>query len=105
MVMISLFAAIISIISMIPTGIYIMGIPITFQTFIIAFTGYMLGSRNGVKATLIYILLGVVGLPVFSGFKGGVGVLLSITGGYIVGFIGIVAAYFVNVKIKKYLKL
>lgn len=87
MVIIAMFAAIISIVSVIPTGIYIMGIPVTLQTFACFLAGYVLGCRNGVRAVIIYILLGLVGLPVFSGFKGGPGVLLSVTGGYIVGFI------------------
>ncbi len=87
LVFIALFGAIISIISIIPTGIYILGVPATLQTFAVAMTAYLLGSKNGMNSTLIYILLGLIGLPVFSGFKGGPGVLLSVTGGYIIGFI------------------
>lgn len=87
LVFIALFGAIISIISIIPTGIYILGVPATLQTFAVAITAYLLGSKNGTKATLIYILLGLVGLPVFSGFKGGPGVVFSVTGGFIIGFI------------------
>ncbi len=87
MVFIALFGAIISIISIIPTGIYILGVPATLQTFAVAMTAFLLGSKNGTMATLIYILLGLIGLPVFSGFKGGPGVLLSVTGGFIIGFI------------------
>lgn len=87
MVLIALFGAIISIISIIPTGIYILGVPATLQTFAIAMTAYLLGSKNGTNATLVYILLGLIGLPVFSGFKGGPGVLFSVTGGFIIGFI------------------
>ncbi len=87
MVFTALFGAIITIISIIPTGIYILGVPATLQTFAVAMTAYVLGGRNGTKAVLIYILLGLIGLPVFSGFRGGSGALLSITGGFIVGFI------------------
>ncbi|MBP3339494.1 MAG: biotin transporter BioY [Lachnospiraceae bacterium] len=87
MVMIAMFGAIISIISAIPTGINILGVPATLQTFAIALTAYTLGYKKGSMATLIYILLGVIGLPVFGGFKGGLGVLMSVTGGFIVGFV------------------
>ncbi len=86
MVIISLFAAIITIISMIPTGIYLFGVPATFQTFIVVLVGFVLGSNNATKATGVYILLGVIGIPVFSGFRGGIGAVMSVTGGYIIGF-------------------
>ena len=46
-----------------------------------------LGGRRGTLAILAYLLLGLVGLPVFSGFQGGPGVLLGTTGGYILGFL------------------
>lgn len=87
MVLVALFGAIISIISAIPTGINILGVPATLQTFAIALTAYTLKYKKGTMATIIYILLGVIGLPIFGGFKGGVGVILSITGGFIIGFI------------------
>ena len=45
------------------------------------------GGKRGSLAVLIYILLGAVGIPVFAGFSGGIGVLLGNTGGYIVGFL------------------
>ena len=47
----------------------------------------LLGGKRGTLSLLVYILLGVVGLPVFSGFRGGAGVLLGTTGGYLIGFI------------------
>ena len=62
-------------------------VPFTLQTFGVFLTFYLLGGKRGTLAVLIYILLGAVGLPVFSGFKGGVGVLIGTTGGYIIGFL------------------
>ena len=47
----------------------------------------LLGGKRGTVAVLVYILMGAVGLPVFSGFAGGLGKLLGMTGGYIVGFL------------------
>ena len=47
----------------------------------------LLGGERGTIATLIYILLGAVGVPVFAGFSGGVGILFGSTGGYIFGFL------------------
>ncbi|MCR5585775.1 MAG: biotin transporter BioY [Lachnospiraceae bacterium] len=62
-------------------------VPFTLQTFGVFIAFYLLGGKRGTIAVLIYILLGAVGLPVFSGFKGGYGVLIGTTGGYIVGFL------------------
>ena len=61
-------------------------ISFTMQTFgVFAVTG-ALGGKRGTISIVIYILLGLAGLPVFSGFKGGPGVLLGAAGGYILGF-------------------
>lgn len=62
-------------------------VPFTMQTFAVALTGMLLGGKRGVAAVVVYILLGTAGLPVFSGFRSGIGVLLGTTGGYIVGWI------------------
>lgn len=68
-------------------------IPFTMQTFAVFCVLGLLSGRRGSMAILVYILLGVVGLPVFSGFQGGIGALLGTTGGYIVGFIFIGLIY------------
>jgi biotin transport system substrate-specific component len=62
-------------------------VPITAQTFFMNVAAILLGGTLGAVSQLIYILLGVVGLPVFAGGKGGVGVLFGPTGGYLLGFI------------------
>ena len=68
-------------------------VPFTMQTFAVFFALEFLGGRNGFIAILIFIMLGAIGLPVFSGFKGGIGHLLGPTGGYIIGFLASAAIY------------
>lgn len=62
-------------------------VPFTLQTFGVFLAVGALGGKRGTLAVLIYILLGCVGVPVFAGFSGGIGVVLGSTGGYIVGFL------------------
>ena len=62
-------------------------VPFTMQTFAVFLAVGVLGGKRGTLAVLVYILLGCVGIPVFSGFSGGVGILMGSTGGYIVGFL------------------
>ena len=62
-------------------------VPITLQTMGVALVAGLFGAKRGTFATLLYILIGAIGVPVFSGFKSGFGVLLGSTGGYIIGFI------------------
>lgn len=63
------------------------GISVTMQTFGIFLTLLLLGGRRGTITVLAYLLLGCAGLPVFTGFLGGFGVLLGPTGGYLFGFL------------------
>ena len=58
----------------------------TMQTFAMFTALLVLGGRRGLYVMVVYLLLGAVGMPVFSGFRGGMGVLLDTTGGYIIGF-------------------
>lgn len=69
-------------------------IPFTMQTFAIFFLLNVLGGRIGGLSVLFHIAMGLIGLPVFSGFKSGISALLSPTGGYIIGFALIGALYF-----------
>lgn len=62
-------------------------VPFTLQTFGIFLTFILLGGKRGTMTIIIYILLGIIGIPVFSGFRGGIGVLFGTTGGYILGFL------------------
>ena len=61
--------------------------PITLQTFALFLTLELLGGKYGSLVCLVYLLLGAAGLPVFSGFRGGFGMLLGATGGYLWGFL------------------
>lgn len=62
-------------------------LPLTLQTFCIALTGALLGGKRGCTAVAAYLLLGAVGLPVFSGWTGGISHLLGPTGGFLIGFL------------------
>lgn len=62
-------------------------VPLSLATFVVYLAAVLLGAKRGAVSVLIYLLLGLVGLPVFSCFSGGVGVLLGPTGGYLVGYV------------------
>lgn len=62
-------------------------IPFTLQTLAVFLAVGLLGGKRGTLAILGYLLLGLVGAPVFSGFSGGPGALLTPSGGYLVGFL------------------
>lgn len=84
MVYIAIFAVIIAICSWISIPATV---PFTLQTFGVFVTVGLLGGKRGSLSVLIYILLGTIGIPVFAGFNGGVGIILGNTGGYIIGFL------------------
>ena len=62
-------------------------VPFTLQTFAVFFVLVLLGGKYGTAAITVYVVMGAVGVPVFSGFKGGFGALAGVTGGYIFGFV------------------
>ena len=81
---IAMFAVIIAVCSWISVPLTV---PITLQTFGVFAALGVLGGKKGTIAVIVYVLLGAVGLPVFAGFKLGIGTLLGTTGGYIIGFV------------------
>lgn len=85
LVLTGMFAGILAVISQIsiplPTGV-----PITVQLFGIALVGTVLGWKLGCMATLVYIILGSIGLPIFANFQGGIQCLVGMTGGYILAW-------------------
>ena len=83
---IAIFTAIICVISQLPGIPLPGGVPMTLQTLIIPLAGVILGPVYGFVATLLYLLLGIVGLPVFSGFTGGIGCIMGATGGFLISF-------------------
>lgn len=62
-------------------------VPFTMQTFAVLLIAGLFDLKIALSSVLTYLLLGAVGVPVFTGFKGGIGVFLGPTGGYIVGFV------------------
>ncbi|ADU26227.1 biotin transporter BioY [Ethanoligenens harbinense] len=95
-VYIALFAVLIAVCSWISIpGI----VPFTLQTFAIFCTVGLLGGKRGTVSVLVYILLGIIGIPVFAGFSGGIGALLGPTGGYIIGFVFLALVYWLITKL------
>ncbi|MFP4654241.1 MAG: biotin transporter BioY [Methanohalobium sp.] len=92
MVFASLFAA------MTAVGAYIKlpvgPVPITLQVLFVFLAGSILGKKWGSLSMVVYILLGVAGIPVFAGGASGIGVLFGPTGGYIIGFV--IAAFVIG---------
>lgn len=65
----------------------VFAVPFTMQTFAVWFCVFYLGGARGLFTILIYLCIGALGVPVFSGMRGGIGVLLGPTGGYLIGFL------------------
>lgn len=84
LVLIALFAALMALCAWVTVPY---AVPFTMQTFGVFLALLLLGGKRGTICMAVYLLLGAVGLPVFSGFRGGVGALVGSTGGYLVGFI------------------
>ncbi len=82
---VAMFVAVMAVCSWI--SIPIGPVPFTLQTFAVFVVGGILGVKKGFVTVAVYILLGLVGVPVFSGFSCGPGVLVGPTGGFIIGFL------------------
>ncbi|MBN1809124.1 MAG: biotin transporter BioY [Planctomycetes bacterium] len=67
-------------------------VPFTLQTFFVVFCGLVLGANRGMAAQAIYIVAGVIGMPVFTNLGAGIGYFAGPTGGYLVGFFVAAAA-------------
>ena len=95
---IALAAAIICVVGPLSIPLPISPVPISLTILAIYIAVYALGMKWGLAACVIYILLGLVGLPVFSSFSGGAGKLLGPTRGYILGyvFVAIFAGLFID---------
>lgn len=98
MIIISLMTAILCILGPITLPIPISPIPISMVTFVIYISIYVLGMKQGAVSCLLYLLIGIIGLPVFSGFTGGIGKLLGPTGGYMIGyvFMAMICGFFID---------
>ena len=82
---VAIFSAIIAVMAQISIPMPY-GVPMTMQTLAIPLAGIVLGSKKGALSTFVYILIGAVGIPVFAGFSGGLGVVFGKTGGFILSF-------------------
>ena len=96
LVLCGLFSALIAVTSWIAVPF---AVPFTMQTFGIFCALLILGGKLGTISIAVYILLGVTGLPVFAGFQGGIGVILSPLGGFIIGFLAMGVVYFLVTKL------
>ena len=83
---IALFAAFIAVLSWLPKFTLFFGVPITAQSLGIMLAGTVLGAWRGGLAVLLYVAVGLAGLPVFSGGVGGIGILSTPAMGFVIGF-------------------
>ena len=74
-----------------PFSVPVGPVPITLATLMICLAVYVLGAKAGIISVCLYLLMGLIGLPVFSGFSGGFTKLAGPTGGYLIGYIPMVA--------------
>lgn len=81
----AILSAVLAVIS--PFALFLGPVPISLCTLLLYLSGYLVGWKHSVLATLLYLLLGMAGLPVFSGFSGGLGKVLGPTGGYLLGYL------------------
>lgn len=94
MVLSSLFAALTAVCAWI--AVPIPPVAFTMQTFAVFLTLGVLGGKYGTVSILLYLLLGLMGLPVFSGFRGGASALMDATGGFLWGFLAAGLVYWLT---------
>lgn len=97
---VALMAAVLCVLA--PFSIPVGEIPITLATFAVYLTAAILGSKKGTASVLIYLLIGMVGVPVFSNFTGGAAKLAGPTGGYLIGYLP--CAFLVGLLVEKEFK-
>jgi len=84
---ISLFATLIAVSGYILIPLPFSTIPVTAQTLAVMLTGSLLPVRHASVSLLIFLMMGIIGLPVFSGGNAGLGIIIGKTGGYLIGFL------------------
>ncbi len=87
MILAAMFAALTGILTQIQFQVPLSPVPINLALFSVYLAGALLGPRYGTLSMVVYVLLGAVGLPVFSNFTGGLHKLVGPTGGYIAGYV------------------
>ena len=95
---IALFSALLCIISPFALVFPFSPVPISLTTLMLYISVYILGKRHALISCGIYLLIGLVGIPVFSGFTGGIGKVVGPTGGYLIGylFLTFISGWFVE---------
>lgn len=91
MVQTALFSGILCVLAPFTIPVPMSPVPLSFANFVVYLVGVLLGAKQGALCVLVYLVVGAVGLPVFSGFSGGIGILLGPTGGYLFGYLACVA--------------
>ena len=84
--LIAAFAALIAACALLPAFPIAAGVPFTLQTFAVVLTGAVLGAKRGFLAALLYLAVGLIGIPVFAGASAGPGPFVGATGGYLISF-------------------
>lgn len=104
MAMVGVMTAVICIVSPFTIPLPFSPVPISLATLILYFSTYILGMKKAIISYVIYLLIGIVGIPVFSGFSGGIGKIAGPTGGYLIGyvFILLLAGIFIDRYYKKW---
>lgn len=87
MAIIALMTAVLCILAPISIPVFISPVPISLGVLAVYLTAYVLSPLDATISVIIFILLGTFGLPVFSGYSGGLSKLVGPTGGYIIGFL------------------
>lgn len=87
MVLIALMTAVTCVLGPLSIPLPFSPVPISLTNFAIFLAIFVLGMKSGTISFIIYLLLGAIGVPVFSSFRGGLQVLVGPTGGYLIGFI------------------
>ncbi len=86
MTLIGLFTALLCIVAPMSIPIPISPVPLSLASLVVCFSAYLLGWKKGMICCLLYFLIGIVGVPVFSGFSAGFSKLAGPTGGYLIGY-------------------
>ena len=85
--LIGLMTAVICVLGPVSFPLPISPVPVSLGVLGVLLSAYLLGMKWGTVSCLVYLLIGLVGVPVFTGFSGGVGKVLGPTGGYLIGYI------------------
>ncbi len=87
LIYIAMFASLTAVLSQLIIPLPFSPVPVTLSTLAIFLAGGLLSPLKATISQVVYILLGLIGLPVFAGFESGIGALLGPTGGYLIGYI------------------